>query len=50
MLIFLHICLFLMPCDIDNTNLASETIVLYNHIKQSVQRDVFVTSLSKFDF
>ena len=41
MLIVFHICLFLMSHDSSYTSLGdSETFVLYNHIKQSVQRDV----------
>ena len=44
----LHIYPFLMPYDSGYTSLNdSETIILYNHIKQSVQRDILWFALQK---
>ena len=51
MLIVLHICSFLMSYDTGYTSLSdSETIVSYNHIKQSVQENVLWLLEGKFGF
>ena len=42
MLNVLYICLFLMSCDSGYTSLSdNEAIVSYDHIKQSILRDIY---------